>query len=140
MEIVDQPKLLFEGVDIVHLTFDADRPFETEEEIEISISPRLHVQKEAPLGFQILMEVNLEVEGFFQLNLTAIGHFRIGGKEVEEQHRDLFMNANAPAIMFPYVRAFISSFTSQVGTSIRPVIVPTQFFKGPLERITYEDE
>lgn len=40
-----------------------------------------------------------------------------------EQQRNKFLCFNAPAILFPYLRAFVSSVTGQAG--ITPVIIPT---------------
>lgn len=134
MEVNKQPKLLFQGVDFINVVFDAKQPFDTEEEIVTSIVPKLHIDEDDPGSFLILMEVNLKIEGFFFLGLTAIGHFEIEGEVAERALQDDFMNANAPAIVFPYVRAFVSTFTSLLGASSETIVIPTQFFKGPLEK------
>lgn len=41
----------------------------------------------------------------------------------DKTQRDLFICHNAPAILFPYIRAYVSCVTSQSG--IAPVIIPT---------------
>ena len=40
-----------------------------------------------------------------------------------ENYKNVFFSQNAPAILFPYVRAYISTLTSLAG--IPPVILPT---------------
>lgn len=45
------------------------------------------------------------------------------------------VNSNSPAIMFPYVRAFISTLTTNLGNVTGPLLIPTQFFRGELEEV-----
>jgi len=51
--------------------------------------------------------------------------------------KKVFVNINAPAIMFPYVRAFITTLTTNLGNVTSPLIIPTQFFKGELEEVQH---
>ena len=44
-----------------------------------------------------------------------------------------FIDINAPAIMFPYVRAFLSTLTANLGAGFPPIILPPQIFQGELE-------
>ncbi len=82
------------------------------------------------------MEVDVIRENYFHLNLFAVGTFQISNIPDENINlRSNFVNANAPAIMFPYIRAFISTLTSNVGAAAVPITLPTQFFKGDLEVI-----
>lgn len=57
------------------------------------------------------LKIHVKIKGYFE------------SKEVEENSRKRFTALNAPAILFPYVRAYISSLTGQSG--IRPLILPT---------------
>lgn len=53
--------------------------------------------------------------------VKANGYFTM---ETEDKKAlDKFMAFNAPAILFPYVRAYVSSMTSQAG--MRPIMLPT---------------
>jgi preprotein translocase subunit SecB len=51
--------------------------------------------------------------------------------------KKVFVDINAPAIMFPYVRAFITTLTTNLGNVTSPLIIPTQFFKGELEEVQH---
>ena len=44
-------------------------------------------------------------------------------QDIDEKMRASFFNVNAPAILFPYVRAHITTLTSLSG--IKPIILPT---------------
>ncbi|MDE6291770.1 MAG: protein-export chaperone SecB [Muribaculaceae bacterium] len=60
--------------------------------------------------------------GDFSLKMRIVGSFE-ADENVESQQLNAFIALNAPAILFPYIRAFISSITAQAG--IQPIIIPT---------------
>ncbi len=66
------------------------------------------------------IKVKNEDEGF-KLNLIIKGGFEADKEASEDLFKQLY-NVNAPAILFPYARAIISSYTSQAG--IPQVILP----------------
>lgn len=69
------------------------------------------------------------------LFIVALGTFELKG-DFDEKTKKSFVNINAPAIMFPYLRSFISTLTSNLGNVTGTLTIPTQFFKGELEEIT----
>ena len=56
--------------------------------------------------------IELKSEGYFEFE-----------KNITDDERKVFFNMSAPAILFPYIRAYISALTSLSG--INPVILPT---------------
>ncbi|MEO5582477.1 MAG: protein-export chaperone SecB [Saprospiraceae bacterium] len=135
MEIKNQIKLLFHGVDFPIINFESQNPLLTlEKKLNISIIPKVYFPKESPNSFSILQEINLQSENFFHLFVVAVGSFEII-EEVEEITKKNFVSINAPAIMFPYIRAFISTLTSNLGKVTGTITIPTQFFNGALEEI-----
>ncbi len=85
------------------------------------------------------IKFNYGCEGFFNLNLVRIGIFEFD-KEFEDQKlKKAFVNANALAIMFPYVRSFVTILTTNMGNVTGPLVIPTQFFNGDLPEISVED-
>ena len=61
-------------------------------------------------------------EQSFQLNLQAVGHFKIENAGPEDNVYRQLLKQNTVAIMFPYIRSQISLLTTQPG--MKPVIVP----------------
>ena len=57
-----------------------------------------------------------------QVYANLIGLFEFDS-DIDDRTISIFFNINAPAILFPYVRAYISTLTSLSG--IRPIILPT---------------
>lgn len=78
-------------------------------------------KKQFSIGFQVRLsdeEFTLKTEMFFFFETDI---------NLEEEFIDsTFANINAPAIAFPYMRAFISNFTLQAG--FRPVMLPSVNF------------
>lgn len=134
MENTEQTKINFHGVDIVNVQFVSNKQMNKDTKIDVVSNAKVYYPKDSPKSFKILMDVELESEGFFNLKLVAIGHFELE-QEIKSELKNVFVNVNAPAIMFPYLRAFISTFTSNVGNSIQTLLIPVQFFQGDLEEI-----
>ncbi|GBD88123.1 hypothetical protein BMS3Abin03_02057 [bacterium BMS3Abin03] len=86
------------------------------------------------------MKVELNADEYFNLQLLAIGNFEISGEKITKKIRKDFINANAPAIMFPYIRSFITAFTSNLGNVTGSIVIPTKFFKGEMVEIDYAEK
>ena len=68
----------------------------------------------------------------YNLNGTTPGSYIEFDSEISEENKTSFVNSNAPAILFPYFRAYISTLTSLSG--MQPVILPTINFARMLEQ------
>jgi len=141
MEISTQPKLQFRGIDVIETHFSCKKRFNDDIDIPIQIKvvPKVFYPKENKRAFSIFMNTFVTVEDYFDLNVRAVGHFVLDG-DITSEIKLTFINTNAPAIMFPYLRSFISTFTSNLGTSIKTLTIPPQFFKGNIESIEGEEE
>lgn len=59
-----------------------------------------------------VLSIAVKAEGFFEFD-----------SELDEEMKDDFFNTNAPAILFPYIRAYISTLSTLSG--LKPIILPT---------------
>lgn len=135
MSTETQIKLKFHGVDFPIVDFKSRERLTKTSEIKIEIKPKVFFPKEQPNHFQIVQDIHVFVEEVFDLFIVAIGSFELNDRE-DENLRHNFVNRNAPAIMFPYIRAFISTLTSNLGNVTGTLIIPPQFFKGELQIIS----
>lgn len=139
MEIEEQPKLRFLGVDVFYVNFSSFKPsFNVDKKVDLSIAPRVSFPKDNPRIFTILMKVSLKLEGYFELALAAVGTFE-SSEDITPELKSTFINQNAPAIMFPYIRGFVTNFTASLGNVTGPLIIPTQFFRGQVEEYKMEE-
>jgi len=111
MKVEEQPKLRFNGVDIINVNFHTEKPLENDAELDLDVSPKVFYPKKEKQFFKIIIELSLRAQDYFELNIVALGKFQFD-KKVDNEIRKEFANINAPAIMFPYLRSFISTFTS----------------------------
>lgn len=138
MDIKPQPKLSFHGVDFPIVNFQLeDFKNSVEISLESEITPKAVLSKKEPLQFKIIFELNLKSVGTFNLIVVAVGHFSFGA-DLNEQMKSALLNTNAPAILFPYLRSFVSTFTSNVGHIIQPILLPPHFFQGSIVVETIE--
>ena len=134
MEVTNQPRLSFQGVDIVNVSFNSISPPDESLNINLSCVPKVYFPVESKNRFNIVMDIKIVDEKYFELSLKAVGKFELS-EDLTDELKKTFVNSNAPAIMFPYIRAFVTTFTSNLGKTIGTLWLPAQFFKGDLEEI-----
>lgn len=57
----------------------------------------------------------------FKVEIDSVGFFKF--ENIEKDNLSSFLYYNAPALLFPYIRAYISSLTTLSG--IKPIVLPT---------------
>lgn len=96
------------------------------EDIEFGIAPE-GVFNEAENTFLLTLNVVAkDKEQNLDLSLTIKGMFEYDTDDMNELIP--YISMNAPAIMFPYIRAYISNITALGGT--QPIILPTLNVEG----------
>ena len=75
-------------------------------------------------GFGIVFHIGLNSKPKdFKMKITAVAHFSTTEDIDDDFKNSMFVSVNAPAIAFPFVRAFISNLTLNSGYD--PVILPS---------------
>lgn len=83
---------------------------------------------EKDLKFKLELELEVKNESDdFTASVKAIGLFEFDSN-LSDKHKEIFFNSSAPAILFPYIRAYITSLTALSG--IQPIILPTINLSG----------
>lgn len=129
-----QENLRFDGVKFftVHFTVQG-KSSNDDSDIKLDIKPSVNFYKNSKHKFDIIYKVQLGIENVFELGLTAVGYFQLSDEVYENENiKQQLIHSNAPAIVFPYIRSFISMLSSNLGT-IPTLTIPTHFFKGKLE-------
>jgi preprotein translocase subunit SecB len=139
MSTETQVKLKFLSVDFPVVNFNSEKQFSGEQGFMVNINPKVYFPKDAPNHFKIIQEVEVFVEETFKIFIVAIGSFEINNVD-NEKLRHNFVNMNAPAIMFPYIRAFIATLTSNLGNVTGTLTIPPQFFRGDLPVFSEQDD
>jgi Preprotein translocase subunit SecB len=125
--IETQTKLQFKGIDIPIVDFKSVKPISGRHEISVEVVPKVFFSEDSETEFKVVQNVHVFVEDAFELTVAAIGSFKLSGTP-EEPVRTNLISVNAPAIMFPYIRAFIATLTANLGGVIGTLNIPPQFF------------
>lgn len=142
MQVEEQTKLIFHGVEILRVEFRSLGVGYSPDDhgnIEVDLNPGVFYPKDNAKAFRIVMELTLEAKTAFFLKVVAVGDFTIS-REIPEDEKRSLVNANAPAIMFPYVRSFIATFTANSGHLVGTLNIPPHFFQGELKEYEYPNE
>ncbi len=95
------PKFLFDRVEVK----EEDKTFE--------IIPSASIDR-SKNEFNIAVEVIIkDSDNDFIIKMVGVGIFLF--ESVEDKNLEDFISLNAPAIIFPYIRAFIANMTAQTG-------------------------
>ena len=129
MENLEQIKLTFHGVDIISVELLTLKKYTKDDKLNLIIEPSVLIKEELSKDFKIIFDVQVSCEECFSIKLLGIGNFEFN-REASADEKKIFINVNAAAIVFPYIRSFITTLTSNLGNFGSPLILPTRFFKG----------
>lgn len=135
MPVTEQTSLSIIGIHFPKVTFNASAPLNplAQVPLELQVTPKVYFPPNQLNIFNIIIEVRIREIKHFELEVVSVSSFSIS-PDTDEETRKEFINLNAPAIAFPYVRAFIATLSANVG-GIPALVIPPQFFKEPIEEI-----
>lgn len=97
---------------------------------------RENLYNESKSLFKLVMSVDIkDNNGNINISAKTEGVFEFDS-DLNEQQKSSFFDVNAPAILFPYIRAYISALTSLSGFS--PIVIPTINFAASTENKTID--
>jgi preprotein translocase subunit SecB len=113
-------------------TFDKEVTHELDTSLVIGNIFSDDEKRDFAIVFDFALQNSSEI---FKLTLKAIAHFSTQSDIDEDFKNSAFVNINAPAIAFPYVRTFISNLTLNSGYD--PIVLPAfNFLQLAEEKLT----
>ena len=127
----------FKGVNIARVDFHSEGYVDPSKELTVNLVPKLFLPEESKPGiekgaFSIVMELEMTCKDCFTLSISAIGNFKLGPGSKPEHYESL-RHVNAPAIMYPYLRSFVSTLTNNIGDNLPGMTLPPRSFGNKLE-------
>ena len=115
-------KFRFKGYKIVESHIATNPEEETSQNLNVEFEQTIGVNEEGH-NMRLEMTANINDENnAFVIKIKAQGFFEFES-ELNPKEKDIFFRTSAPAILFPYVRAYITTLSSLSG--VKPVILPT---------------
>lgn len=136
MEANQSSEFKFVGYKILNSVVSVNENNAESEEYNIKITPSGKIEGKY-FDLTLIVEVKQKDE-YYKANIEALGRFEF--EQNIEDPSDYFI-VNAPAILFPYVRAYISSLTalSGIDTIIPPTLNLTSLKDSLKENINRKD-
>lgn len=101
------------------------------EDIKFGIEPEGKIDENEKTLTLTLSVIVKDEQGNFDLNMTINGMFEYDADDMNELIP--YIGMNAPAILFPYIRAYVSNITALSG--MQPIILPTLNVEGVGEEL-----
>lgn len=110
-------KINFLGFNILKSNFEIIKPIHNDVSLSVGFTPSGEIIKEEK-KFILKLSVSITNE-CINIKIDSVAHFDI--TDIGENYSFLYLNA--PALLFPYLRAYISTLTNLSG--IEPITLPT---------------
>lgn len=120
-----QHKIKFLGYQIYGLTFNANENYtaQGDDSLNLDISVNSTVNEVTNKGFFVNIQIKLITENkSLELILNSKSTFETESEIDKDYLESPMVNVNAPAIVFPFLRAFINTISTNAGYN--PIILP----------------
>jgi preprotein translocase subunit SecB len=119
----EESKFQFLGYRVSEIHCEIQDSFDPQEsKLSQSIEIQQSYDKDRDRFVEIMMDVSLESKDkSFKFFIRTKGGF-IGNEGMPQELFEKFSSQNAPAIMYPFIRAIIATYTAQA--NIPPIILP----------------
>ncbi|MBN8678505.1 MAG: protein-export chaperone SecB [Chitinophagales bacterium] len=134
MQTSEQPKIRFLGVSIVSVDLKVFQEHVDNQQVDLNVDAKVFPRETDQNDFRIWMTVDVTTQDFWKITVSGFGDFEFG-QNVSELDQKALINVNAPAVMFPYFRSFISMLTANCGGTMPTLTIPPQLFQGILEEL-----
>jgi preprotein translocase subunit SecB len=115
-------KFRFKDYKIVDASIHISPDGITSNKMSVEMKPQ-SCASDSDLNYKLQLDIKISnSENQFSVFVSIIGLFEFDS-DLEPKAKENFFKINAPSILFPYVRAYISTLTSLSG--MVPVILPT---------------
>lgn len=116
-----------------HIVFDrvsfVRKGFHDSESKDISFKARAKIEQDAENQYSVTLFVSAEKKHEYVAEVQITGYCTIDDNHPQ---KDMLLNENAIAILFPYVRAELSLITAQPETD--PIVLPTMNISAMFKR------
>jgi preprotein translocase subunit SecB len=121
--MLEESKFKFLGYRISRVDLNINDDYEPKENKKIDINTKYLIDKNNSNMVVVIMEVLVETnKKDFKLYIQIKGFFQKDSNMDDNLFTKLYTQ-NAPAILFPFVRAIVSTYTAQA--NIPPILLPS---------------
>jgi preprotein translocase subunit SecB len=120
MEKAKNSLLSFSGFKIVHSSIDLNGPIGQNMNFGLDASGEINKSTEV-FHLKLKIEVKDDLDGLL-IKVDSFADFKIVDGSIDDPAFNNYLFLNAPAILFPYIRAYITALTALSGAA--PITIP----------------
>lgn len=105
-------------------------------ELKVNLQYRLSFNEKDAHNYIVEFFIEIEKADKLQLSLKAVALFATQESINKDFKQSSFANLNSPAIAFPYVRSFVTTFSTNAG--LDPIILPSFNFANATQNVSKE--
>ena len=133
-ELIVQPLFKFSGCKVKSLKVDIDPSVSKDtkyDDLEVKMDSSFVYDNEKE--FTVSYDVTINDTGkLIDIYISIMANFITRDVITEEFKKSNFLKVNIPAIVFPYIRSYITTIT--VNSGINPIVLPLINFAKPSEK------
>ncbi len=121
MDIKKQPGIKFDNIILIKSYFSREAAVPTDNDVKATADFKVNWNKKTN-NLEMTAEIKLvkETTVYLTLTCTFVGLFSVIPGE-ENMNIETFMTQNAPALMLPYIREYVSTTTLKAG--VKPIMI-----------------
>lgn len=125
-------KISFKGFKCIEFIFNASDEYvngKLPNDINLNIDKKVKKSSSSDNDFELNLILELSSnDDNTNIKCVFIGYFSSDGEITKSFLETSFASVNAPAILFPFIRSYVSTVTINAG--LNPIILPTINFSG----------
>jgi preprotein translocase subunit SecB len=106
-------KLKFNGYKILQSSISLPEHTKQEDNLNVNFERKRTTEQDNKSSYYITVSINNQ-DKTLSIRVEIVGYFECD-PNIDTKLKEEFFNGNAPAILFPYVRAYISALTALSG-------------------------
>lgn len=118
----EKSKFQFLGYQIVESVIKITEGKDISDNINVNFEQTIGVDEGDHKMRLTLTAVVTDENNVLDVKVTANGYFHFDS-DISDEMKDTFFCINAPAILFPYIRAYVTTLSALSG--VDPIIIPT---------------
>lgn len=115
-------KFRFRGYNIIKSSIEINEGRTANEDLTVEFSQEGSENIESNFYKHTIGVDIVDKDNVMRISVIVIGFFEFDN-DIDDKLKVVFFNSSAPAILFPYIRAYITTLTGLSG--VNPVILPT---------------
>ena len=125
-------EIQYNGYQVNEVSFKVDNNINEESQLRVDFNVQGILRKKGEFALRFETKISND-ENSLNIEIGTTGYFTFNNQLAEDESLHQMLALNAPAILFPYIRSYISILSVQSG--LNPIVLPTLNLSGHKDEI-----